>query len=44
MEVSSQQETASLVKTLHDNISSVLIGKPDVVQLAIVTLLAEGHV
>ncbi|WP_417391478.1 AAA family ATPase [Gimesia sp.] len=44
MEVSSQQETASLVKTLHDNISSVLIGKPDVVQLAIVTLLSEGHV
>jgi len=44
MEVSSQQETASLVKTLHDNISSVLIGKPEVVQLAIVTLLAEGHI
>jgi len=44
MEVSSQQETASLVKTLHDNISSVLIGKPEVVQLAIVTLLADGHV
>ena len=44
MEVRSQQETASLVKTLHDNISSVLIGKPEVVQLAIVTLLAEGHV
>ncbi|MCA9017294.1 MAG: AAA family ATPase, partial [Planctomycetaceae bacterium] len=44
MEVRSPQETAELVKILHENISSVLIGKPEVVQLAIVTLLAEGHI
>ncbi len=44
MEVSTQQETSSLIKALHDNISSVLIGKPEVVQLAIITLLAEGHI
>src|SRR5262245_23039203 len=26
-----------------DNIAGVLIGKPEVIQLAVVTLLAEGH-
>ncbi len=33
----------TLISTLRDNIASVLLGKPEVVQLAVVALLAEGH-
>jgi MoxR-like ATPase len=36
-------ETAALLDGLRGNLSGVLLGKPDVVQLALVTLLAEGH-
>jgi MoxR-like ATPase len=32
-----------LLSALRDNVSSVLLGKPEVVQLALVALLAEGH-
>jgi MoxR-like ATPase len=38
------KETHSLVRTLENNISSVLLGKPEPVQLVVVALLAEGHV
>ncbi len=31
------------IETLQHNIEHVIIGKPDVIRLAIVTLLAEGH-
>jgi len=31
------------LKKLHDNVASVVLGKPDVIRLALVTLLAEGH-
>jgi MoxR-like ATPase len=34
--------TADLTK-LHDNVASVVLGKPGVIRLALVTLLAEGH-
>jgi MoxR-like ATPase len=32
-----------LLERLHDTVASVLLGKPEVVRLALVTLLAEGH-
>jgi len=31
------------IETLQHNIERVIIGKPDVIRLAIITLLAEGH-
>jgi MoxR-like ATPase len=34
---------AAPLQRLHDNIGSVFLGKPEVVRLAIVTLLADGH-
>jgi MoxR-like ATPase len=34
---------ADLFGRLRDNIGSVFLGKPEVIQLALVTLLAEGH-
>lgn len=34
--------TAEL-KRLHDNIASVVLGKPEVIRLALVALLADGH-
>src|SRR3954470_24827530 len=34
--------TADL-KRLHDNVASVVLGKPDVIRLALVSLLADGH-
>ena len=34
--------TADL-KKLHDNVASVVLGKPDVIRLALVALLADGH-
>jgi MoxR-like ATPase len=32
-----------LISALRDNVAGVLLGKPEVVQLAVVALLAEGH-
>ena len=34
--------TAEL-KKLHDNVASVVLGKPEVIRLALVSLLADGH-
>ncbi len=31
------------LRKLHDNIASVVLGKPEVIRLALVTLLADGH-
>ncbi|HEX3152300.1 MAG TPA: MoxR family ATPase [Gemmataceae bacterium] len=39
---SESSPTSDLVK-LHDNVASVVLGKPGVIRLALVTLLAEGH-
>ncbi|MBL8851518.1 MAG: MoxR family ATPase [Planctomycetaceae bacterium] len=36
-------DTASLIDRLTANISQALLGKPEVIRLALVTLLAEGH-
>ena len=33
----------AILQRLRDNISSVLLGKPEVIQMTLVTLLAEGH-
>jgi MoxR-like ATPase len=33
----------ALISALRDNVAGVLLGKPEVVQLAVVALLAEGH-
>jgi MoxR-like ATPase len=37
-------ELMSLLNRLLDNIGSVVLGKPEVIKLAVVALLAEGHV
>jgi MoxR-like ATPase len=37
-------ELLSLTNRLMENIGSVVLGKPDVIRLAVVALLAEGHV
>ena len=34
---------AAMLSALRENVSGVLLGKPEVVQLALVALLAEGH-
>jgi MoxR-like ATPase len=39
---SESSPTADL-KRLHDNVASVVLGKPDVIRLALITLLADGH-
>jgi len=36
-------EVAELAHRVAANVSRVLVGKPDVVRVALVTLLAEGH-
>jgi len=36
-------EFVRLIRSLEDNIGLALLGKPDVIRLAIVALLAEGH-
>jgi MoxR-like ATPase len=36
-------ENSSLIQALEQNIASVLLGKPDPIRLAIVTLLSAGH-
>ncbi len=37
-------ELGTLLNRLLDNVGSVVLGKPDVIRLAVVALLAEGHV
>jgi len=37
-------EVLSLTNRLMENIGSVVLGKPDVIRLAVVALLADGHV
>jgi MoxR-like ATPase len=37
-------ETAQLLRKLQDNLEKVLLGKTDVIRLAITALLAEGHI
>ena len=39
---SDSSPTADL-KRLHENVASVVLGKPDVIRLALVSLLADGH-
>jgi MoxR-like ATPase len=36
--------TGALLERLQANIASVLLGKPEVIQMAIVALLADGHI
>ena len=36
-------EAASLISTLETNVGRVLLGKPDVIRMAVVALLSEGH-
>ncbi|HEV3261821.1 MAG TPA: MoxR family ATPase [Gemmataceae bacterium] len=36
-------ETAALLERLRVNIAGVLLGKPEVIEMALVTLLADGH-
>jgi MoxR-like ATPase len=38
------EELLSLTNRLMENVGSVVLGKPDVIRLAVVALLAEGHV
>ncbi len=38
------QETAPMLDRLIENIGTVVLGKPEVIQLAVVALLADGHV
>jgi MoxR-like ATPase len=35
---------AALLERLRNNIASVLLGKPEVIQMALVALLADGHI
>lgn len=37
-------EVATMLRRLLDNVGSVVLGKSEVIQLAVVALLAEGHV
>ena len=37
------RSAAALLSALRDNVAGVLLGKPEVVKLALVALLAEGH-
>ncbi|MGL6095548.1 MAG: AAA family ATPase [Fimbriiglobus sp.] len=39
----SPAEIAGLIRSLRENISSVFLGKPEVVRLTLVALIAEGH-
>lgn len=38
-----EPSSISGLKKLHDNVASVVLGKPEVIRLALVTLLADGH-
>src|SRR4051794_6031051 len=44
MTVPSIKELLSLSSTLIDHVGSVVLGKPKAIELAVVALLAEGHV
>jgi len=44
MTAPSMKELFSLLHTLIDNVGSVVLGKPKAIELAVVALLAEGHV
>src|ERR1700683_5432268 len=39
----SAAEVGPLLARLQDNIGSVLLGKPDLIRLSLIALLAEGH-
>jgi MoxR-like ATPase len=39
----STADVARLLGRLHDNVAQVLLGKPELIRLAVVALLAEGH-
>lgn len=39
----SDTSPTTALKKLHDNVASVVLGKPEIIRLAIVSLLAEGH-
>lgn len=36
-------ELASLIETLRKNVAGVFLGKPEVIQFAVIALLADGH-
>lgn len=40
---SPRTETTALLGRLRDNVSRVLLGKPEVIEAALITLLADGH-
>jgi MoxR-like ATPase len=42
--VGTRAEVAESLDRLIDNIGTVVLGKPDVIRLAVVALLAEGHI
>jgi MoxR-like ATPase len=42
--VSELENSSTVIHRLLDHIGSVVLGKPDVIKLAVVALLAEGHV
>src|SRR5438270_12497591 len=37
------EESAALLGRLHANVAGVLLGKPEVIRMALAALLAEGH-
>jgi MoxR-like ATPase len=41
--VPAQFSPARLLERLHNNVASVLLGKPEAIRIALVALLAEGH-
>jgi MoxR-like ATPase len=41
--LSNDSDVAALLKRLQDNIGGVLLGKPEAIRMALVALLAEGH-
>ena len=38
-----EPSSIACLKKLHENVASVVLGKPEVIRLALVTLLADGH-
>src|SRR5438034_4547883 len=37
------EDSAELLRRLQDNVATVLLGKPEAIRMALVALLAEGH-
>lgn len=37
------EQMRSVLRTLHDNVAEVFLGKPEVIRLSLVALLADGH-